>query len=406
MRGLLINIRYLGILFLLFIGTSCAKDSKKEANEQFAEDTRFKVVGYITAGAFDLIDQIELNRLTHLDLAFLNPDDEGNLVFSQGKDIKSVVAKAHAANVEVFISIAGGGSGDEPRDKWNMVLQPEKRSAFIDKLMDYVADNDLDGIDVDIEWNILPTIGSNYTPFVLELRDHLHAKGKSISTALPGTALHEAVTQESLEAYDFINVMVYDATGPWRPDKPGHHSTYEFAEAAVSFWLEEKKIPASRLVLGMPFYGYDFGTERVSSKSYGQIAENNTADAYRDEIDQLYYNGIPTIVKKTQLALSKFNGVMFWQLGHDAFNNMSLLASVDQVIQAKDCKGITSTFFADSDGDGFGDISKPFQSCTSPEGYVTNNTDCDDSNANINPNAEDLMDGIDNNCNGTIDDES
>jgi len=44
------------------------------------------------------------------------------------------------------------------------------------------------------------------------------------------------------------------------------------------------------------------------------------------------------------------------------------------------------TFYADTDGDGFGDASNTLLSCTLPAGYTTNNTDCDDSNALINPN--------------------
>ncbi|NBP30421.1 MAG: hypothetical protein EBV23_12760, partial [Flavobacteriia bacterium] len=44
------------------------------------------------------------------------------------------------------------------------------------------------------------------------------------------------------------------------------------------------------------------------------------------------------------------------------------------------------TYFADTDGDGFGDAANTLLSCTLPAGYVTNNTDCDDSNAQINPN--------------------
>ena len=75
---------------------------------------------------------------------------------------------------------------------------------FVKKLLDYVDENNLDGIDVDIEGNLLPYIGNGYTPFVLELRDALHAKGKGITCALGAVRFHEAVTQESLEAYDFI----------------------------------------------------------------------------------------------------------------------------------------------------------------------------------------------------------
>jgi hypothetical protein len=61
-------------------------------------------------------------------------------------------------------------------------------------------------------------------------------------------------------------------------------------------------------------------------------------------------------------------------------------------------------YFPDADGDGFGDVNaEPIQSCVPIEGYVTNNRDCDDSNAAINPNAPEILDGIDNNCNGLID---
>ena len=56
-----------------------------------------------------------------------------------------------------------------------------------------------------------------------------------------------------------------------------------------------------------------------------------------------------------------------------------------------------NNFFPDSDGDGFGDSNAtPVDSCTQPANHVSDNTDCDDSDININPNATEVcLDGID-----------
>jgi uncharacterized protein (TIGR02145 family) len=63
----------------------------------------------------------------------------------------------------------------------------------------------------------------------------------------------------------------------------------------------------------------------------------------------------------------------------------------------------SNIYYKDSDGDGFGDISDSMTTCDVPESYVTDNTDCDDGNSNVYPGATELNDGIDNNCDGTID---
>ena len=64
-----------------------------------------------------------------------------------------------------------------------------------------------------------------------------------------------------------------------------------------------------------------------------------------------------------------------------------------------------NTYYADADNDGFGDANMTRDTCalTPPAGYVTNADDCDDTNDQIHPNATEICDGINNNCDGQID---
>ena len=57
-------------------------------------------------------------------------------------------------------------------------------------------------------------------------------------------------------------------------------------------------------------------------------------------------------------------------------------------------------YYADLDGDGFGDPTNSLLACSPPSGYVFDNTDCDDDDVSIFPGAQEFCDGIDQNCDG------
>ena len=64
---------------------------------------------------------------------------------------------------------------------------------------------------------------------------------------------------------------------------------------------------------------------------------------------------------------------------------------------------VASTYYADADGDGFGNASVSQLACVQPTGYVLNNTDCDDAVATTYPGATELCNGVDDNCSGFVD---
>ena len=63
------------------------------------------------------------------------------------------------------------------------------------------------------------------------------------------------------------------------------------------------------------------------------------------------------------------------------------------------------TWYADTDGDGYGRPDEDFAevSCTQPAGHVDNALDCDDTSAEARPGGAEICDGLDNDCDGTVD---
>ena len=65
-----------------------------------------------------------------------------------------------------------------------------------------------------------------------------------------------------------------------------------------------------------------------------------------------------------------------------------------------------TTFYADDDGDGFGDPDSTTDACDLPTGHTTDASDCDDTNSTIHPDADETCDGVDEDCSGTVDDDA
>lgn len=283
-----------------------------------------KVVGYLPYYRFGLIDEIEFDKLSHLCIAFANPNAAGDLDLG-GQDIQPVVDAAHEEDVVVLLSLAGGALTAEWAAAWAELIKVPNRSAFIHKIMNYLENYQLEGADVDLEWS---HVDDNYSGFVLELRDSIDAHGMLMTAALPGTYRYPQITDEAMHAYDFINLMAYDLTGSWAPDNPGPHSPYSFAEASIEYWMDQG-MEGDKLTLGLPFYGYDFtNSSNVTSFTFGSMVAEDASYAWLDQVGLRYYNGLTTIQLKTELAMDLVSGVCIWEIGQDSFDEYSLLNAV------------------------------------------------------------------------------
>jgi GH18 family chitinase len=278
--------------------------------------------------------KIPFKRLTHVNLFFLNPDTLGNFIRDYSA-LEPFIIKAHQKNVKVLFSIGGGSE----HPYYHKLLQDDKRAIFIQNLLSMVLRYNLDGIDVDLEGSDIDT---NYEAFVLELANSLKLQQKLITSAI-AVYYKDQLPDKALAQYDFVNVMVYDRTGPWRPEVPGQHSSYADAVEDLDYFATERKIPREKMTLGLPFYGYGFGpeiTSPVKSMDFNQIVSefpgSESVDQWKNKDGNImYYNGIPTIKKKTELAKEKASGIMIWQLEGDARGSKSLLKAINKTAYSK-----------------------------------------------------------------------
>ncbi|MAA79172.1 MAG: hypothetical protein CL916_07910 [Deltaproteobacteria bacterium] len=86
-------------------------------------------------------------------------------------------------------------------------------------------------------------------------------------------------------------------------------------------------------------------------------------------------------------------------------NAEEICDGVDNNCDGQADEGALSTFYADGDGDGFGNPDLTKEACEAGEGFVEFGTDCDDTSANQYPGAEEVCDGVDNDCNDETDED-
>jgi GH18 family chitinase len=317
------TMRLKSFVVFVFLSSISSADAQNDKNQ-------FKVVGYYSLrAAMETIKGVPFKHLTHVNLWFLNPDSLGN--FTQDlSPLNAFIEKAHRKKVKVLFSIGGGSK----QAQYRRLLQDD-RAMLISNLVAVARQNNVDGIDVDLEGG---DIDDNYENFIVELARALRSHNKLITAAI-AIYYKDQFTDKALSQFDFVNVMSYDRTGPWRPEKPGPHAAYEHAVDDLEYFGTVRKIPKEKMTLGVPFYGYGYGPELTSpaiSMNFGEIVAafpgaEQVDQWIRDDGKIIYYNGIPTIKKKTELAREKASGIMIWQVKGDSKGAKSLLRAISKV---------------------------------------------------------------------------
>lgn len=236
--------------------------------------------------------QVDADRLTRVNYAFANIQD-GRMIEGfahDGANLKVLTGlRQKNPSLTVLVSVGGwlwsGGFSD-------MALTPASRAAFIESAVAYIARYNLDGLDIDWEYPAIagakghrfrPQDTQNYTALLRELRarfnreeKHLH-RHLYITIAVGSSSNFIAHTEMSkVQRYvDTVNLMAYDYYEPSDGLTTGNHAPLHTDPAdpkAISAdrsvrEFEKAGVPASKLVLGVPFYGHVWGD--VPSTSHG-----------------------------------------------------------------------------------------------------------------------------------------
>jgi chitinase len=318
---------FLALIIPLLIVSCTARrlTSSNTASNQKAHKApaSFRVVGYVIY--YDLakgkLNHFDISRLNYLNVFYNKADTNGK--FADLTNLDSIITAAHKNNVKVMATIGNATSLS--------LITDTARGKFIDTLVSSLVALKMDGIDVDFEGD---HINKDYEGFVGALSAALKAKGK-LMTAAVATWETQWLSDKALSYYDFLNIMTYDATGPWNLKEPGPHSPYSFAVSDLNFWTNTRHIAKDKLNLGLPFYGYGFGPGVKREYHYWQIVQQYPGAENTDSVNvapgaNIYYNGIPAMKKKTKLAMKNAGGVMLWELMEDADGDKSLLSAVDK----------------------------------------------------------------------------
>ena len=330
--------------------------SAAQPNKSDTLDTRPIALVYLPDWVDTTPDMLPLDDLTHICHAFATATPEGQLLTGDHIPNTPLIKEAHKHGVKMLLSVGGADSDVYLAP---IAQDPAKLDRFIGELITFVKTHHYDGIDLDWEFPLTQESAQGLAVMVqrlkLEIEQLEQQTGKDylLTRAVGGGWAYTHVPTELFrDNFDFLNVMGYDCAGPWE-ETAAHHApltastqgaakNVETVQSILNHWKDERGLPASQLVLGMPAYGRGFkgvnmfdpvekNSPAHAEYSYAQIAEKQAAGWTLTRLD----NGAPwliapdqseiigfddpqSIAQKTQWAMSQgLAGVFFWEATQD-----------------------------------------------------------------------------------------
>jgi len=361
----------LSILAGVALTTAVVSCGKKEKGKEETTVTKPVIIGYV-GGFHGLVntDEIKANQLTHINYAFVNVLDGKAFLTNEKTDStnfrKLNLLKKINPDLKILISIGGWAWSENFSDA---VLTEQSRAIFAKSSVDIIKKYKLDGVDIDWEYPAMPgEEGNVYRPedkenFTLmfeAIRKELDALEKEdghkklLTTAVAGWEefIPHSEMGKAQQYLDFVNLMTYDLfSGDTVVHHAGLYATDKFktrksADNGVKAYMGAG-VPASKIVLGIPFYGRAFTLGKDSKTVLGEVSvskayidgfsyikdslvNKNGYKEYRDEVAKapyIYnektkvfvgYDDEKSVAEKCKYVLdNRLGGVMFWEYNSD-----------------------------------------------------------------------------------------
>ncbi len=283
----------------------------------------FRMVGYWTTWGGQSPSTIPYGKLTHVYWTGIGPNSDGSLG-SVDSSLSTLVSLAHNANVQVGICIQEGGNGNFP----TIAASQSLTNTFANNVANLVNQYGLDGADIDWEFPTNSTQTTNMGNLMSTLYYTLHYYGKWCTAAVKcwnGSCYPDSLITNT----DWLNSMNYDNV----PDS--QQSTYADQQTSYNYWVGTRGCPASKLVMGVPFYANPWNANQFSYSKILSWGASPSSDTFTTGGITYGYNGIPTVQDKVSLAYQeRLGGMMFWTLNFDATGQNSLVTAMDSIVRA------------------------------------------------------------------------